>query len=81
MAFCIGFSKDKMSGFEVFTMLFMMAMPHCIVHGKGLFETALLFVNFGIPFTFIQRKNGIVSAMIIHGAVDAVMFTVTGLSL
>ena len=81
MAFCIGFSEDKMSGFEVFTMLFMMTMPHCIVHGKGLIETALLFVIFGIPLAFVQRKNGIVSAMIIHAIVDAVMFTVTGLSM
>ncbi len=79
MAYCIYFTgNDRMNRFGIFTMYFMMCMPHTLAHGYGLIETLLLCVLFGIPFTVLQRKRDIASAMISHGLVDAVRFTLVG---
>lgn len=79
MAYCICYAgNDKMNGFGIFTMYFMMCMPHTLAHGYGLGETLILCVLFGIPFTILQRKRDIASAMISHGLVDAVRFTLSG---
>lgn len=80
MAYCICYAgSDKMNGFGIFTMYFMMCMPHTLAHGYGLASTLILCVLFGIPFTILQRKRDIASAMISHGLVDAVRFTLMGL--
>ncbi len=78
MAFCIWYFDEKMSLFETFTMYFMMCVPHAAAHGYPLIETLILSVLFGLPFAILQRKRDITSAMISHGLVDAVRFTLTG---
>ena len=78
MAFCIWYSDGDMHGFQSFTMYFMMCVPHAAVHGYPLVETMVLSVLFGLPFALMQRKRDISSAMISHGIVDAVRFTLTG---
>lgn len=80
MAYCIYYTDNKkMNWFEIFTMYFMMIIPHSLAHGYGWFATILLGVLFGIPFAILQRKRDIASAMISHGFVDAVRFTLFGL--
>jgi membrane protease YdiL (CAAX protease family) len=82
MAFCVNFINDteekKMNIFDIITMYFMMIVPHTVIHGYGLLPTLLLCVLFGLPFALLQRKRDIASAMISHGIVDAVRFTLTG---
>ncbi len=85
MAFCVYFasndnSKEKsMNVFDALTMYFMMIVPHTVIHGYGLIPTLILCVLFGLPFALLQRKRDIASAMISHGIVDAVRFTLTGI--
>ncbi len=85
MAFCVYFtsnenSKEKsMNVFDLITMYFMMIVPHTVIHGYGLIPTLILCVLFGLPFALLQRKRDIASAMISHGIVDAVRFTLTGI--
>lgn len=57
----------------------MMALPHTLSHGYGLVESLILLVLFGLPFTALQRKRDLTSAMIAYGLVDAVRFTIFGL--
>jgi hypothetical protein len=68
-----------MSICQSFTMYFMMSMPHTMAHGFGLYSTIQLCLLFGIPFALLQRKRDITSAMVSHGLVDAVRFTLTGI--
>ena len=79
MAFCVWFADGEMNLFQKFTMYFMMFVPHTIVHGYPLLPTILLCVFFGLPFTILQKKRDITSAMISHGIVDAVRFTMMGI--
>lgn len=60
-------------------MWFMMALPYTLSHGYGLVESLILLVLFGLPFTALQHKRNLTSAMIAHGLVDAVRFTIFGL--
>ena len=68
-----------MNVFDLITMYFMMIVPHTVIHGYGLIPTLILCVLFGLPFALLQRKRDIASAMISHGIVDAVRFTLTGI--
>ena len=68
-----------MKAFQKFTMYFMACVPHAAVHGYPIKETIVLCVLFGLPFTILQKKRDITSAMISHGLVDAVRFMVTGI--
>lgn len=79
MAFCIWCSEGKMNLFQSFTMYFMMCIPHSAVHGYPLPATLLLSVLFGFPFALMQRKRDISCAMLSHGIVDAVRFTLIGM--
>lgn len=79
MAYFIAFSKDEMKFFEKFSMYFLMAMPHAMVHGKGIIETVLLFIMFGLTFSVLQKKRDILTPIISHGVYDAIMFMLTGL--
>lgn len=80
MAFCLYFMRgQKASKWQIFTMWFMMALPHTLSHGYGLVESLILLVLFGLPFTALLRKRDLTSAMIAHGLVDAVRFTIFGL--
>lgn len=82
MAFCLyKIGEEKPTKFQQFTMWFMMCFPHTVAHGYNMINTILLCVLFGLPFTFLQRKRDIVSAMISHGIVDAVRFTIFGLGI
>ena len=78
-AFCIWHSNGTMNAFQKFTMYFMACVPHAAVHGYPIKETIVLCVLFGLPFTILQKKRDITSAMISHGLVDAVRFMVTGI--
>ena len=81
MAYCVYFAHSKkMNAFSSFTMYFMMFVPHTVAHGYDFITTIVLAVLFGLPFTILQRKRDIASAMISHGIVDAVRFTLIGLS-
>lgn len=79
MAFCVWFAGAEMTFFQKFTMYFMMCVPHTVAHGYPLFETIVLCVLFGLPFAVLQRKRDITAAMISHGIVDLVRFTLTGI--
>ena len=85
MAFCVYFTSNEnsqeksMNVFDLITMYFMMIVPHTVIHGYGLIPTLILCVLFGLPFALLQRKRDIASAMISHGIVDAVRFTLTGI--
>lgn len=79
MAYGIYFSaNEKMKAADVFTMYFMMCVPHTVAHGYGMTETVVLCLLFGLPFAILQRKRDIASAMLSHGLVDAVRFTLLG---
>lgn len=78
-AYVIG--EEKPTKFQMFTMWFMMCFPHTAAHGYDIVSTVILCVLFGLPFTLLQRKRDLASAMISHGLVDAVRFTVFGLGL
>lgn len=73
--------EEKPTKFQTFTMWFMMCFPHTAAHGYDIVSTVILCVLFGLPFTLLQRKRDLASAMISHGLVDAVRFTVFGLGL
>lgn len=73
--------EEKPTKFQTFTMWFMMCFPHTAAHGYDIVSTVILCVLFGLPFTILQRKRDLTSAMISHGLVDAVRFTVFGLGL
>ena len=79
MAFCVWYADGEMNLFQKFTMYFMMTFPHAAVHGYPLLETIVLCILFGLPFAILQKKRDIASAMISHGIVDAVRFTLTGI--
>ena len=85
MAFCVYFTSNensqekRMNVFDLITMYFMMIVPHTLIHGYDLVPTLILCAFFGLPFTLLQRKRDITSAMISHGIVDAVRFTLTGI--
>lgn len=78
MAFCVWYAGGEMNFFQKFTMYFMMCVPHTVVHGYPLIETIVLCVLFGLPFAVMQRKRDITTAMVSHGIVDLVRFTLTG---
>lgn len=67
--------------FQTFSMWFMMCFPHTAAHGYDIVSTVLLCVLFGLPFTILQRKRDLTSAMVSHGLVDAVRFTLFGFGL
>ena len=75
------FSKKEQSPakFQTFSMWFMMTVPHCLSHGYPLFQSMILLVLFSLPFTVLQRKRDIASAMIAHSLVDLMRFVVFGL--
>lgn len=72
---------EKATRFQQFTIWFMMCFPHTLAHGYDIVSTILLCFLFGLPFAVLQRKRDITSAMISHGVVDAVRFTIFGLGL
>lgn len=81
-AFCLYIADgEKPTKFLTFTMWFMMCMPHTAAHGYDIASTVILCVLFGLPFTFLQRKRDIASAMISHGLVDAVRFVIFGIGI
>ena len=80
MAFCVYCTRDTDKNiFDIITMYFMMIVPHTVIHGYGLIPTLMLCVLFGLPFALLQRKRDITTAMISHGIVDAVRFTLLGI--
>lgn len=78
-AFCIWHANGKMNVFQKFTTYFMACVPHAAVHGYPLIQTMVLCLLFGLPFAILQKKRDLTSAMIAHGLVDAVRFTVMGI--
>lgn len=78
MAFCLYLFR-KPTKFQLFTMWFMMIVPHTLAHHYNLISSLLLCVFFGLPFAILQRKRDLTSAMISHGLVDAIRFCIFGL--
>jgi len=74
-----------------FTAWFMMIIPHVLPHTpvmfieqgfiSGIMSVAILAAVFGVPFAFLQRKRDLVSAMVAHGVVMIIFFTMFGISL
>jgi len=82
MAYCLyKIGENKPTKFQQFTLWFMMCFPHTIAHGYDIISTILLCIIFALPFAILQRKRDIVSAMISHGLVDAVRFSIFGFGL
>lgn len=67
----------------------LMLLPHTIVHTVGMWQSGnpagaiiqlvILAILFGLPFAILQRRRDLLSAMVAHGTVDLVRFTVLGL--
>lgn len=72
---------EKTTRFQSFTIWFMMCVPHTIAHGYDMVSTILLCILFGLPFAILQRKRDVASAMVSHGLVDAIRFTIFGLGM
>lgn len=77
---------------ESFTCWFMMIVPHILPHmlfslEGGIVKALISFVIylvlyiavFGFVFAFLQRKRDVLSAMVAHGLVDAIRFSIFGL--
>lgn len=78
MVFCLAtYGRDR-SRPQALTMRFMMVVPHTLAHQYGLVESAVLALLFGLPFTVLQRRRDVASAMIAHGLVDLMRFVVFG---
>lgn len=92
-AFCVHALKGlPVSKKENFTCWFMMIVPHILPHmlfslEGGVVNAILSFVIylmlyiiiFGFVFAFLQQKRDVLSAMIAHGLVDAIRFSIFGL--
>lgn len=93
LALCIYVVKGiPTSKKESFTCWFMMIVPHILPHmlfslEGGIVKALISFVIylvlyiavFGIVFAFLQRKRDVLSAMVAHGLVDAIRFSIFGL--
>ena len=77
MAFCVYLFR-KPSKLQLFTMWFMMIVPHTLAHHYDLVSSLLLCVIFALPFAILQRKRDLTSAMVSHGLVDAIRFCIFG---
>ena len=77
MAFCIYLFR-KPTIFQLFTMWFMMIVPHTLAHHYDLMSSLILCILFGLPFTILQRKRDLTCAMVSHGLVDAIRFCIFG---
>lgn len=91
--FCIYFIKGKpTTKKQSFICWFMMIVPHILPHIlfslenglvnslMNLLVTLLLYILiFGFIFAYLQRKRDVLSAMIAHGLVDAIRFSIFGL--
>ena len=77
---------------ESITCWFMMIVPHILPHmlfslEGGIVKALISFVIylvlyiavFGFVFAFLQRKRDVLSAMVAHGLVDAIRFSIFGL--
>lgn len=92
-AFCVHFLKGlPTSRKEKFTCWFMMIIPHILPHilfslEGGLVNAFASFVIilvlyilvFGLAFAILQRKRDVFSAMVAHGIIDAIRFSIFGL--
>ena len=78
MAFCVYLFR-KPTKLQLFTMWFMMIVPHTLAHHYNLISSLLLCVIFGLPFALLQKKRDLTSAMVSHGLVDAIRFCIFGL--
>ena len=74
MAYCVYFSHgEKMKGFSLFTMYFMMIVPHTVAYGYDLKVTVAADVIFGLILAVLHRKRDMASAIISRGVVDVFM--------
>jgi len=91
-ASCLHFMKGELTTKrQRFTVWFMMIIPHVLPHTpnmfieqgfvSGIMSIVILSAVFGVPFASLQRKRDLVSAMIAHGVVMIIFFTMFGISL
>ena len=89
-AACLHFMKGELkTKKQRFTAWFMMIVPHVLPHTPnmfieqgfipGLMSAAILTAVFGLPFAFLQRKRDLTSAMIAHGVVMIIFFSMFGI--
>ena len=78
MAFCLYLFR-KPTKLQLFTMWFMMIVPHTLAHHYKLIESLMLCIIFGLPFAILQKKRDLTSAMVSHGLVDAIRFCIFGI--
>lgn len=63
---------------QTFTMYVMMALPHGLMHNKEIVSCVMCSIIFGLPFSLLQRKRDVTSAMTSHFRVDAVRSIIFG---
>ncbi|MCL2873437.1 MAG: CPBP family glutamic-type intramembrane protease [Defluviitaleaceae bacterium] len=91
-AACLHFIGGKLTTkWQRFTVWFMMVIPHVLPHTPSMFieqgiiagiiSTVILTLVFGLPFALLQRKRDITSAMIAHGVVMIIFFSMFGISM
>lgn len=89
-ALCLHFFKGKIeTKAQHLTYLFMMVMPHILIHTPNLFlqmglmggliNTLVYVVLYGVPFALLQKKWDLSSSMLAHGIVDFIRFCFVGL--
>ena len=89
-ALCLHFFKGRIeSRAQHLICLFMMVMPHVLIHTPNLFiqlgliggliNTLIYVVLYGLPFALLQKKWDLSSAMLAHGLVDFLRFCFVGL--
>lgn len=87
-ATCISCWDGYITRYRSFAIWIMMIVPHALVHTvenfrssviEGLVSLVMLSLLFGLPFTILQRKRDLLSAMIAHGMVDFIRFMIFGL--
>jgi len=83
---CLHFMRGELTTkLQRFTAWFMMVIPHVLPHTpymfieqgfiSGIMATVILTFVFGIPFAILQRKRDLTSAMIAHGVVMIIFFS------
>ena len=91
-ATCLHFMRGEIvTKWQRFTVWFMMVIPHVFPHTpdmfieqgvvSGIIAMAILSFVFGVPFAILQRKRDLTSAMIAHGVVMIIFFSMFGITM
>ena len=82
-ALCIEITGNvSYNKFQEILCYILMVLPHVLVHFTGTIDfvsVIILSIFFGLPFSFMQRKLNLLSAICAHSMVDFIRFIVLGI--